>query len=312
MYKIDCHSHFFEPFIAEGISKILRDNNIKENKTIAVLSKIEFLTAEERLRVMDRDGVDATIIDYQIVWQHYDETKYPVDVRVALSRFINSRLAEVARKYPDRYIMMADIPLLNVDAGIEELNRCYELGARGLCLNTNVNGKPLTSPDFQPFWIEANRLGLPVFLHPRSNLSPERISQQHSYHTMVGYPFDTTIAGIDFLMDDFFSKYSRINVMLCHCGGALPFIKKRLHKITADNAKLSSLLSNFFYDTAVSSPHQLEFTIDEVGLNQMCYGSDYPYHEFRAGIETIEMLELEDTQKEKIFNGNARRFFGMN
>ncbi len=311
MYKIDCHSHFFEPFIMEGISKILKDHKIEEKSINAILTNRKLLTAEERLREMDCEGIDVSAIEYQVVWQHYDELKYPSSVRVLLSKFINDRLSEVTRKYPDRYFMMADIPLLNVEASIEELQRCFELGAKGLCLNTSINGKPLTGPEFQSFWVEVNRLGMPVFLHPRSNIEPQRISQQHIYHPMVGYPFDTTIAGIDLLMDDFFNKYQRVNIMLAHCGGALPFIRKRLDSAVTSGNKLSPFLNSFFYEAAMSSTHQLEFTIDEVGLEQVCYGSDYPFFQFGDAVKEIEALGLEDANKEKIFYRNALRFFGI-
>ncbi len=207
--------------------------------------------------------------------------------------------------------MMADIPMIDVESSIEELKRCYEMGAKGLCLNTNINGNPLTSPELQAFWIEVDRLGLPVFFHPSTNLNPQRISHQHIYHPIVGFPMDTTIAGFDFLMDNFFGKYKRVNIMLCHSGGALPFIRKRLDGAIVDGKMMSSLLSNFFYDTAMSSAHQIKFTIDEVGLDQVCYGSDYPYHVFNGSVEEIEALNLEDAKKGKIFSGNARRFFGI-
>lgn len=312
MYKIDCHSHMFDPFIIEGISKLLSKHNIKEEKTYATRSQRDFLTPEERLRVMDSHGVDVAAIEYHIVYQHYDETQHSPSVRVQISQLINDRLSEVAQKYPDRYFMMADIPLVEVDAGIRELLRCSELGTKGLCLGTHINGKPLTSPEFRPFWEEVDRLGMPVLLHPRSDLKPERISE-YAYHAMVGYPFDTTVAGIDLLMDNFMDKHSRINLMLCHCGGALPFIKKRLDLPAEhyDGPSMSSMLTSFFYETAMSFPRQLEFTIGEVGLDQLCYGSDYPYYAFDDGIKTIEALSLEEEKKEKIFSGNARRFFGI-
>ncbi len=311
MYKIDCHSHFFEPAIQEGISKILQRHKIDEMVTSPVRTRRKFLTPEERLQLMDRSGVDVTTIEYQIVWQHYLETEHPPQIRVEIARFVNDRLAEVAQKYSDRYFMMADIPLLNLAAAAEEVERCHKLGAKGICLNTSAYGRPLTDPKFDPFWAQVDRFELPVFLHPLSLLAPERISGQIEYHAVVGYPFDTTIAAVDFLTTGFFDKYPRVNIMLCHCGGALPFIRKRLDPVGDENTKLSSQINKFFYDTAMCFPRQIKFTIGEVGLNRICFGTDYPYYGFSEGIEVIESLNLIDDDKEKIFNGNARRFFGI-
>ena len=153
---------------------------------------------------MDRSGIDLAAIEYHIAYQHYDETQHPESVRVEISKFINNRLAEVSQKYSERFFMMADIPLLNIDEAIKELNRSCELGSRGLCLNTHINGTPLISDEFQPFWKEVDQLGLPVFLHPRSDLKQQRLSQ-YVYTAILGYAFDTTIAGLDFLVDRFFN-----------------------------------------------------------------------------------------------------------
>ena len=312
MFKIDCHSHFFDPFIHDGISQIFRGNDVQERENLATSAKREFLSPEDRIKLMDRAGVDMSATGYQIAWQRYDETKYPASVRVSISRLINDRLAEVIQKYPDRFIMLADMPLMDVTASIEELKRSHKLGAKGLCLNTNVIGKPLTGAEFEPFWLEVDRLGLPVFLHPRSNLTEQRISRQY-YHNMVGFPCETTVAACDFLVSGFFDKYKRINIMLCHCGGALPFIRTRLDDTPPlyGDPSVGSLINKFFYDNAISFPRQLQFTIDEVGLDQMCYGSDYPYFGFTDFMKPIEALNLDDKEKEKIYSGNARRFFGI-
>lgn len=311
MYTIDCHTHFFETFIKEGISAILKRHNVNEAKTSPVLTNRRFLTPEERLQVMDRSGVDVSAIEYQIVWQHYEERQHPASIRVELARFVNDRLADLAQKYPDRYFMLADMPLVDVAEAVKEVARCQSLGAKGICLNTSLHGKPLTSPEFEPFWTQVNRSGLPVFLHPLSLLSQERIAGRFEYHAKVGYPFETTVAALDFLTAGFFDKYPRVNIMLCHCGGALPFLRKRLDGAVSTGDKLSSQINKFFYDTAMSFPRQIEFTIGEVGLEQVCYGSDYPYFESSEGIEIIKSLKLKDSDKEKILSGNARRFFGI-
>lgn len=309
---LDCHSHFFDPFISEGIGNILRNNGIKEESTYAQRSKRGLLGPEDRLLLMDKCKVDCAAIEYHVAYQHYDETKHPSNVRIEISRFINDRLSAMSQKYPERFLMMADLPLIDVPAAIQELRRAYDLGAKGLCITSNLNGKPLIHSEFDPFWQEANRLGLPVFVHPKSDLKPGRLSRPF-YIPMVGYPFDTTLTGIDLLMEGFFEKYTRLRVMLCHCGGTLPFIRKRLDMgVRFGESVLSSKLGSFYYDTAISFPKQLEFTISEVGIERMCYGSDYPFWSFEDAIDTINALPLDKDEKNKIFYRNALSFFGLN
>ena len=312
--KIDCHSHFFDPFIREGIKKTLKEYNVRGLETAAVRSNSAFLNPEERLRVMDASCVDIAAIEYHVVYEHYEELEAPLRLRVKLAELVNNRLSEVAQKYPDRYWWMADIPLIDTEgsvyASIEELKRAYELGTKGVCLHTNINLKPLTNPDYHTFWTEVDRLGLPVFLHPRSALRAPRVPE--IAYMGIGFEVDTALTGIDLLSDDFFDKYKRINVMLCHSGGVLAFMKRRLDKhISAGGTKTSTLLNKFFYDVAISFPQKVGFLMDIVGLDQLCYGSDYPYCEFNETIGVIDAMDLDKTRKEKIFSGNARRFFGI-
>jgi predicted TIM-barrel fold metal-dependent hydrolase len=311
--KIDCHSHFFDPFIREEIRKTLKEHNICEKQTAAVRSNSVFLNPEERLRVMDASGIDIAAIEYHVVYQHYEELEAPLSLRIKLAELVNNRLAGVSDKYPDRYWWMADIPLIDTDgsvvASILELKRAYNIGAKGVCLRTNINSQPLTNPDYKAFWVEVNRLGLPVLLHPRSSLKAPRVPEID--YMGIGFEVDTALAGIDLLIDDFFSKYKRINVMLCHSGGALASMKIRLDDhLTAGGVKTSTLLDKYFYDVAISFPRKVEFLMDIVGLDQLCYGSDYPYRSFGEGLCVIDALGLDNAKKEKILSGNARRFFG--
>ena len=314
MLKIDCHSHYFEPDIAEGISRIFRENHVPETENFAKHTGRPFLSAEERLKVMDRDGVDMSTIEYHIVWQHYDQTKYPARIRTQVSSFLNTRLAAAQNKYPDRFIMMADIPFMDVADAVTEVRHARELGTRGLCLNTSIDGRPLTAPQFAPFWEEVNRYGIPCGLHPLSLLSPERTGNNRGYHPMVGYPFDTTVAGIDMLLAGFFERYPNVRIMLAHLGGALPFIRKRIspeHVAVQSKSDISKQLNRFYYDTAISFDEQIEFTIGQVGIDRVCYGSDYPYFPFRDGIDVIEGMKLSASHKRRILEDNPRAFFGL-
>lgn len=314
MYKIDAHSHFFDPYITAGISRILKANGIKERASIAVLSGRPFLSPEDRLKAMDRAGVDASTIEYQIVWQHYDQSRHPAKVRIDIARFINDRLAEVQQKWPERYFMMADIPFVDINAAIKEMQRCKKLGTRGLRLNTSFNDKPLSAPEFESFWVEANKLAMPITFHPNSILTNKRTQGQKAYHAMVGFPFDTTVMAIDFMMADFFNKYPKINFMLSHLGGALPFIRKRLD-VTAishpGSDTMSDLIDKFYYDTAISFKNQFQFTAGEVGLDRICFGTDYPYYTFEENVAAIESYGLSQADKEKVYSRNAMKFFGI-
>jgi len=56
------------------------------------------------------------------------------------------------REHPDLFpCFVASLPMNNVAASLEEMDRAIgRLGAKGIQIFTNVNGRPLTSPSSFP------------------------------------------------------------------------------------------------------------------------------------------------------------------
>ena len=81
-----------------------------------------------------------------------------------LARIGNDGLAELVADYPDRFAGFAAIlPLNNPDAAVEEANRAIDdLGAKGVEVFTNIAGKPLDAPEFEPLWQVMEEHDLPV------------------------------------------------------------------------------------------------------------------------------------------------------
>jgi len=85
-----------------------------------------------------------------------------------VARMANDGLKELCDKYPDQFAgFVAEVPLTAPDAGARESERAIkELGACGVQIVTNVNGKPLDLPEFEPFFAKMNQLKMPVWVHP--------------------------------------------------------------------------------------------------------------------------------------------------
>ena len=56
-----------------------------------------------------------------------------------------------------------------------------KMGARGVQIYTNVAGRPLDDPEFEPFWKAMNKSGTPMGLHPARTASfPDHQSEAKS------------------------------------------------------------------------------------------------------------------------------------
>ena len=87
---------------------------------------------------------------------------------VELARAANDGMAELVQRHRDRFpAFVAALPMLDMPATMAEIKRAIEtLGARGVQIFTNINGRPLDDPEFQPIFAAMAKYDLPIWLHP--------------------------------------------------------------------------------------------------------------------------------------------------
>ena len=73
-----------------------------------------------------------------------------------------------------------------------------DLGARGVLLYTNVAGRPLDDPEFEPIFATMAELDLPIWLHPVGTAAmPDYPSENKSRFEMwwcFHWPYETSVA----------------------------------------------------------------------------------------------------------------------
>jgi aminocarboxymuconate-semialdehyde decarboxylase len=201
------------------------------------------------------------------------------------------------------------------DAALSELHRCLdELRFQGVILLSNIRGRALTDPAYRPFFEEANRVGLCVFLHPMLPLHSEPFNE-YVLGPLVGFPFDTTLAVARMCFDGMLRDLPNIRWIVGHLGGAIPYLMERLDNGFRDfaecRAKIDELpsvyLKRLYYDTVTFSSHALQMVRGLVGADHMVMGSDYPHllGSIDRAVSSIESLDIPAAEKERIFSGTA-------
>ena len=112
---------------------------------------------DEHIRMMDLAGIDVAVLTS------------PHGMRADLdgAKFINDKNREAERNYPGRFIGLGHAHPLGGAAGLHEVARCAdELGFPGVIIQSEIEGHCLDDPEIEPFWAEAERRGLYVFVHP--------------------------------------------------------------------------------------------------------------------------------------------------
>src|SRR5262245_16727473 len=122
-----------------------------------------------RIPDMDLDGIDAAFL-YPSLGLFAGAVSDPAFAG-AMCRAYNRWLADYCKPYPDRLFGIAMLPMQSIDAAIEEMRFARkELGFRGGFLRPNpYNDRKLHSPDYEPFWSEAEALDFSIGLHEGGN-----------------------------------------------------------------------------------------------------------------------------------------------
>jgi aminocarboxymuconate-semialdehyde decarboxylase len=265
----------------------------------------------KRLEDMDRVGIDVEVLSLSTPNVFFADEKRQPEV----ARIVNDAYAELIASHPARFKGFASIPMDAPDQALDELHRAIDrLKMNGVILLSNIRGKPLTSPLYRPFFEEANRMKLCIFLHPMIPANAEAYSE-YVLGPLVGFPFDTTLAVARLCFDGLLADLPDIRWIIGHLGGAVPYLMERLDNGFRDFAECraridrlpSTYLKRLYYDTVTFSPYTLRMARDLVGVDHMVMGSDYPHMlgSITRAVSSIEELSIPDHEKQKIFGGTA-------
>ena len=132
-------------------------------------------------------------------------------------------MAELVQKHPDRFpAFVAAVAMHDMDGAMAELDRAInQLGAKGVQVFTNVAGRPLDSPEFEPLFEAIWKFGLPIWMHPvRTSASSDYASEQLSRFeawTIMGWPYATSVAMLRLVITGLFDRFPGIKIILDVC-----------------------------------------------------------------------------------------------
>ena len=97
-------------------------------------------------------------------------------------------------------------------------------------------------------------------------------------------------------------RFKNINFIAAHMGGnATDLIEEAIQLISKEQ------LDNMWLDTSAGKlPWLIEEAVNKIGSEKILFGSDEPYSDTRIGIQCVELAEISDEDKEKIFYKNIK------
>ncbi|HEX7417451.1 MAG TPA: amidohydrolase family protein [Steroidobacteraceae bacterium] len=327
---IDCHGHYttapraLQDFRDRQIAGLKDPAYVPVRANLAISDdQIRESLENAQLKLQRERGTDLTIfsprasamahhIGNETTSQHW-------------TQICNDLIHRVCGLYPANFVGVCQLPQspgVPPQHSAAELERCVkELGFIGCNLNPdpsggNWSGPPLTDRHWYPLYERMVELDVPAMVHVSSSCNP-------NFHaTGAHYINADTTAFMQFLTSDLFKDFPTLRFVIPHGGGAVPFHWGRYRGLAQDMKRPplgELLLNNVFFDTCVYHLPGIELLLKVIPIDNILFGSEMvgavrgidpqTGHYFDDTKRYFDALALSDTDRRKIFEGNARRVY---
>jgi aminocarboxymuconate-semialdehyde decarboxylase len=282
-----------------------------------------FFDAERRIEEQDASGVDVEVVSPMPPLLRYD---LPVSDGLSLARHVNEFSATLAATAPDRFHALGMVPLQDPDTAAAELKAIRDQGLAGVEIASNVLGSSIGDETFEPFWAEAERLDLPVFVHAMPSPTP-RLPMSAMGTYVVGV--EGAFAAASLVTGGIAARHPDLRISFSHAAGGFPLMLGRAQYFWGgswneepvdlgravmhdDGPSPLEYARRFYYDSMVFDRRALRFLVDLLGADRLLIGSDFPamLREDPAG-RTLRSMDLPADQWADISWNNAFRWLGV-
>ena len=281
-----------------------------------------FDLGELRIKEMDEAGVDVQLISHGAP----SAQKLTTPDAVAMVRRVNDRLAAAIAQHPTRFAGFATLPTSDPAAAADELERMVtQHGFKGAMIHGLANGVFLDDQRFWPIFARAEKLDVPIYLHPALP-HPQVMDVYYKEYAkdfpMViraawGFTVETATIAIRLVLSGLFDQHPNLKIVLGHLGETLPFlvwrIDQALSRPGAKPMRFRDIFCNNFWITTsgnFSNPALLCCAM-EMGVDRILFAIDWPFVPNPPGTRWMESVPLCDEDKAKILSNNAKRLFRM-
>ena len=251
---------------------------------------------ESALSFIDEAQIDVAVTSISTPGVHLGDDSA---ARV-LARRCNEFSAELMQKYPSRFGGFACVPLPDVEGSLREIAYALDvLKLDGVVLFSNANGIYLGERQLAPVFEELQRRAAVVFIHPNASPDPtfHRLGLPDS---LLDFPADTSRAIANLHYSNTFARTPDVKYIVSHAGGTIPYVATRFGIVdemgiidgAEERGTAADTLRRIYWDTALSWKNPiLQMLRSVVGMDQVLYGTDFPYLRRDLAIQSREDLD---------------------
>ena len=296
------------------------DIGLRANKRAAQLDEV----GEGRLRVMDDAGIDIQVLS---ALSNNVQDLEPT-LSVSVNRQINDRMAETVARYPDRFRAFAALPMTDPAGAVAELERSVaDLGFLGAMIHGQTRGVFLDDISVRPILAAAERLDVPIYLHPAP---PPAVVKAAYYSGLTeeveaclstsgwGWHSETAMHVLRMVANGVFEELPDLKIIVGHMGEGLPFHLDRIESmlspvITGHSRTVAETLRQNLYLTTsgYNTATPLLCAIAAFGVDHVMFSVDHPFADSEQATTFLRSAPVDERDRDKIAHGNVEALLGI-
>jgi predicted TIM-barrel fold metal-dependent hydrolase len=326
MRIVTIEEHVSFPEMIDVLPEDVRNKRKSSNAAVQFSPKLADITGERlstmnetriSMQVLSVENTDVNLLDHGHAPQF--AAKY------------NDLLAERIKDHPDRFTAFAHLPMTAPAAAADELERSVKTyGFRGAMIRGLTNGEFLDAPTFAPIFERAEKLGVPIYIHP--GLPPKAVIEAY-YSNIGGKPgpseaiacygwgwhSETAIHVLRLLAAGTFDKYPELKIIIGHMGEMLPMMWVRSNRVfqPGNGGENQRTLADTFHaqvyitTSGIFTQPPLQIALDTFGVDNIMLSVDYPFSTNKMGTDFLGEIKLPQEQIEKIAYKNADKLLKL-
>jgi predicted TIM-barrel fold metal-dependent hydrolase len=242
---------------------------------------------------------------------------------IAIAREFNDRMARLISAEPERFAAFAHLPMRTPSAAADELERAVvECGLKGALISGTIDGKFLDAPEFAPVLARAERLDVPLYIHP--GVPPQGVRAAYydglpgeaSFGLAIagwGWHAETAVHILRLALSGALDRHPRLKLLIGHMGEGLPTMMERIERVFGGysnthlerNAARAIVEQVWVSTSGFSSISAFLAAFMTFGADRLLFSVDYPFGNNSAAVASLENLPVSPEDREKIAHKNA-------
>ena len=306
---------------------------------------VSYSSWDEKRKFMSLHGIDVSVVSLANPWLDFLDPTTALDTAQRINDDMNDACVENDRSgAPCKLFTFGCLPLSAPSTQITmEIERLKSLShTKGVIMGTTGLGSGLDDPAMSQIWSVLASTGTVVFLHPHYGLpdaafgGPQIIAKSgHVLPLALGFPLETTIAIARMYLAGVFDQHPKLQMLLAHSGGTLPFLAGRIqscvdhereflanggHKQGPKRDIWDVLRTNIYLDAVIYGKPGLKAAIEAGGTDRVMFGTDHPFfpplketHGKWLSVESNREAigDAEDNAVDLVLGRNAVRVLGL-